>query len=476
MLLTVGLVLAQTATVLVLLVAPPPRPPVYLVSDVAAALRGGPLRSEAGLRLARSVTGSLPPSSPEPPGRAGQNARARLALAAGLGVAPERVEVEQLHPSWGLRAAMVMFRPPPFDRRFGAVAPMIQPPPHHSNPSAVTKPPPASTGSLADARGQLDAGEPVLVGDFLTALQQDKGSWLVVRSTGQAFPNDWQKRMLLWLTVSLAVVAPAGYLFGRRLTAPLAEFARAAERFGKDPAAPLLLLDGPAEIGVAARAFNEMQARLKRYVEDRTAMVGAISHDMRTPLARIRFKLERVPPELKASLANDVAQMEQMISSVLDFIRDSTAPGVRVPMDLLSVLECVVDDAATLGLDAWVSSDWNATVDGDPNALQRLFANLVDNAAKYGAVARISGRRVGDEVRVEIADRGPGLPAEELERVFQPFYRADEARNLDQGGIGLGLAVARSIAREHGGDVRLTSGREGLTAHVHLPISRSDVG
>jgi signal transduction histidine kinase len=166
--------------------------------------------------------------------------------------------------------------------------------------------------------------------------------------------------------------------------------------------------------------------------------------------------------------------MEQMISAVLAFIRDASAASTREPLDLLSLLECTVDDAAMMGADASIDADWSPVVDGDPVALQRLFANLVDNAVKYGGSAAISLHQEGGDVRVDIADKGPGLPEGELERVFEAFYRADRARNLDDGGIGLGLAVARSIAREHGGDVHLTCTGEGLTAHVGLPLRRVD--
>ena len=213
-----------------------------------------------------------------------------------------------------------------------------------------------------------------------------------------------------------------------------------------------------------------MQARIQRYVQDRTAMVGAISHDLRTPLARMRFRLERAPPELKGPILSDVRQMEEMVESVLSFVRDSREPGVRQRVDLLSVLECVVDDAALNG-DVRIIEGRPLEVDGDALALQRLFANLVDNAAKYGARARVSLEdRLGEAV-VEIEDDGPGLSPANIERVFTPFYRANTARNLDVGGVGLGLAVARSIARAHGGEIELRTRPDGLTAVVRLPLA-----
>jgi signal transduction histidine kinase len=238
---------------------------------------------------------------------------------------------------------------------------------------------------------------------------------------------------------------------------------------GRDPVGAPVLLRGPSEIGVAARAFNEMQARLKRYVQDRTAMVGAISHDLRTPLARIRFRMEAASPALRGAVIADVEQMEAMIAAVLAFIRDASAQKTREPLDLLSVLECAVDDATTTGGAATILTDAHPTVEGDAAALQRLFANLIDNAIRYGARAEVSIRQGAGCARVEIADEGPGLPPAELERVFEPFYRAERSRNLDAGGIGLGLAIARSIAREHGGDLDLVNGPRGLIARVQLP-------
>jgi signal transduction histidine kinase len=275
-----------------------------------------------------------------------------------------------------------------------------------------------------------------------------------------------------WLLGGFLLVASAGYLFSRRISAPLKRFAEAAETLGRDPHAPQMTLKGPAEVGAAAHAFNEMQARLKRYINDRTAMVGAISHDLRTPLARIRFKLEAAPPKLKASVLSDIDQMEQMIGGVLAFIRDEGQPRRREKLDLLSLIECVADDATMVGGQVEIVDGAAAvTVDGDPVALQRLFSNLVDNAVKYGGEARINVRQTGAAAVVEIVDAGPGLSPDELGRVFQPFYRTDASRNLDNGGVGLGLPIARSTARAHGGDVELTSKPGGTTAVVTLPAA-----
>lgn len=448
-------------TIAAVVLMPPPRPPLYAMREVAAALEGGALTTRLGRPMLRATSIDLPAEFD----RAGATSPAhRDALAAVLGRPGDDVRLAQRQPSTfealfagpGVRRVIVEHRrrgpgPPPADALvFGS---------------------PGGPG-LGQAPPRLRAfGEHMLMGDFAAAVRRADGAWTVVRSTPEPFPTAWQRRTLILLGASFMVVAPAGFLFARRITAPLKRFSEAAERLGRDPRAPPVALSGPAEIGAAAEAFNDMQARLKRYVEDRTAKVGAISHDLRTPLARIRFKLEGADPGLKDAVLSDVSQMEQMIQGVLTFIRDESAPRRREKLDLLSLVECVADDAALVGGDVEVLDFEPVTVEGDPVALQRLFANLVDNALKYGRRARVAVRREGEVAVVEIADAGDGLPPEDLDRVFQPFYRADSSRNLDSGGIGLGLPIARATARAHGGDVELWPAQEGLVARVTLPLA-----
>jgi signal transduction histidine kinase len=313
----------------------------------------------------------------------------------------------------------------------------------------------------------------VIVGGVEAAYQPQAGPWTVVRSPSEGFPNAWQRRVMLWFLACLLVLTPVGYLFARRLTAPIGRFAAAAERLGRDPRAPAITLRGPAEIGLAAAAFNEMQDRLARYVEDRTAMIAAIAHDLRTPLARVQFKLQRASDEIAADIRTDLSQMDAMIAAVLAFVRDAAPTQERGPLDLLSLLEVVADDAGATGADVSVTPGAALVVDGDAAALQRLFVNLVDNAVKYGGGARIRlFTETGDAV-VEIADDGPGLSEAERERVFEPFYRVETSRSRETGGIGLGLSIARSIARAHGGDVSLTAESAGLTAVVRLPMAKT---
>jgi two-component system, OmpR family, sensor kinase len=464
-LLLASLLVTQAISFGIIFLIPPPRPPVYRVADVAAAIRGGPLKTRFGRPIIRTIARSLP-SELIAPHREHERTLAALARALGAPEARVRLEEQSISPLWRLRRALRGGRPPRSDR--GG--------PMGGSPFELDSDLRGDVGGAGADRPRglrLHVGggpELPIFGDFAAALQQDDGTWTVVRSKPDAFPSEWQMQASGWLLAGFLGVASAGYLFSRRISAPLRRFAEAAETLGRDPHAPQMTLKGPAEVGTAAQAFNEMQARLKRYINDRTAMVGAISHDLRTPLARIRFKLEAAPPMLKEAVLADVEQMDQMIGGVLAFIRDEGAPRRREKLDLLSLIECVADDAAMVGGQVEIVDGRPVTVDGDPVALQRLFSNLVDNAVKYGGEARIDVLREGDQAVVMIADRGPGLSPEELGRVFQPFYRTDSSRNLDNGGVGLGLPIARSTARAHGGDVELTSKPGGVTAIVTLPV------
>lgn len=345
-----------------------------------------------------------------------------------------------------------------------------------TNPPAPSVSPRSSTASAGNPpapvrRGLFDKRPSGYVeGDFIAALQVAPTRWVVVEPQPEGFPNAWQSRIMLWFLIAFALVAPLGWWFARRLTAPLRRFADAAERLGRDPTAPATVGDGPAEIGRAALAFNLMQDRLRRYVEDRTAMIGAISHDLRTPLARMRFRLERAPDAIKPGFETDIEQMDAMIGSVLAFLRDRAEGAARQRVDLRSILEVAVDDAVSGGGDVELEPGEPAEVDIDLLEIQRVFANLVDNALKYGGRAVVRLKLDGGDAVAEVKDFGPGIPANELESVFKPFYRSEAARAGRAGGFGLGLATTRTIVRGHGGDIQLRS-EQGLTAEVRLPLA-----
>jgi signal transduction histidine kinase len=209
-----------------------------------------------------------------------------------------------------------------------------------------------------------------------------------------------------------------------------------------------------------------------RFAEDHLAAVAAIAHDLRTPLARIRFRMERDPEGARATVLADVTQMERMIDALLDFARDGAASGPQQLIELRSLLECVADAAAIRG-EVRLEDGPAIFVEGEPLALTRLFSNIVDNAVKYGSSAALRASSIGEHAVIEVRDEGPGIAPEDLEKVFHPFFRAQAARALDVPGVGLGLSVARSIAQAHGGEVTLEQALgAGLKVVVRLPLGR----
>ncbi len=313
---------------------------------------------------------------------------------------------------------------------------------------------------------------PFVEGDFMAALRRPDGRWSIVQPAAEPFPNAWQRRVALWFLIAFAIVAPVGWMFARRMSKPLVRFAEAAEQLGRDPTAPVLDLDGPAEVGRAAHAFNLMQNRLKSFVSDRTAMIGAISHDLRTPLTRLRFRVEEIDDDrIRDGMVEELEEMEGMISSVLEFIRDASIPGVRERLDLRTIIEDVAEDQLFVGNPVTIEELGQAPVDVDVMATRRLLSNLIENAVKYGDRAHVRLRTERGEALVAVIDEGPGLPEEDLERAFEPFYRSTNASGGEKRGNGLGLAVCRSIARAHGGDVRLLRSEEGFKAELRLPLA-----
>ena len=463
----VTLVAAQLIAIAVVFTLPPPPPEVYRLSEIARALKTGQVvqpRDGRPLVLRRHV-GPIR-------GLVDNRRRAefKAALAREVGIDPARIEMDiDTGPRFFVRAQKrtLAQRFPPRDG--GPDGPGGRGP-GPNGPGALNGPPDGRESSRPP-RLDFPREEPFVVGDFKLAVQQDDGRWTVVEPKPAIRFDTWQQRILLILALSVLCVAPLAWLFARRLSGPISAFASAAERLGRDPRAAPLDLKGSAEVIAAANAFNMMQERLRRYVEDRTAMIGAVAHDLRTPLTRLRFRIEAVPDDVRAKLASDIDQMEAMIAATMAFVRDTTRPAERTKLELASLLESIIDEAAETGGEAAVERGEKIIIDGDPVALRRLLANLVENGLKYGG--SVQGRvRAEDRLAViEIDDNGPGIVASELDRVFEPFFRSEPSRNRETGGIGLGFAVVRSVARAHGGDVTLHNRPEGgLRARVELPF------
>ena len=277
----------------------------------------------------------------------------------------------------------------------------------------------------------------------------------------------WRPHPYWPLGVGLVVVVVLCVVLVRHAVRPLTMLTKAADRLGRDVLAPPVEIRGPKEVMAAASAFNRMQARLRRFIEDRTQMIAAISHDLRTPITRLKLRAEFIEDdEQRLKILADLDEMEAMISSTLAFARDDSAREARVAVDLVGVLFDLCDQFSV----SYDGPDEFEMMLG-ANGVKRAFANLIENACKYGGGGRVMLRVDADNVVVTVDDDGPGIPISELENVFAPFYRVESSRNRETGGTGLGLAVARSAIRGNGGDVTLTNRQTGgLTATVTLPL------
>jgi len=307
---------------------------------------------------------------------------------------------------------------------------------------------------------------------LLVSLRLRDGSWLNFATPVQSPEPFWSLRFVLSMVVMLAAVAIFSALIVRHLTRPLATFARAAQRLGVDVKAPPLSESGPAEVRQAAHAFNVMQGRLGRFLEDRTQMVAAISHDLGTPITRLRLRAEFIEDEeQKAKMLADLEDMERMVKSALSFTRDDASCEPRARVDLRTLLQRVCDDLSDGGHEVTLTAGETAIPYAcRPAALRRALTNLVENAVKYGERARVSLQSDAGTAVIRIDDDGPGIPDDLREEAFKPFGRLEASRSRETGGTGLGLTVARTIIRAHGGEIALTNrGEGGLRVEVTLP-------
>lgn len=324
---------------------------------------------------------------------------------------------------------------------------------------------------LRQGPGFLAPADNALLTVLAGSLQLDDGTWLnFITPFGDLQPF-WTSRFFLIILLTTIIALTASVLAVRRAARPLSELAVAAERLGTDMAAPSLAEKGPREVRLAAQAFNEMQKRLQRFVHDRTQMLAAISHDLRTPITRMKLRAELVEdPEQRTRMSADLDEMEAMIAATLAFARDDPARESPVRLDLAALLQSLCADAAASGADVHYSGPEHIIFIARPTALKRAFANLIDNALKYGGGSWVTATERADEVTVAIEDHGPGIPEAERERVFEPFYRIEGSRSRVTGGVGLGLSMVRAAARAHGGDVTLADRPGGgLRATVILP-------
>ena len=276
---------------------------------------------------------------------------------------------------------------------------------------------------------------------------------------------------LFWMVGTSSILLIVAVLFLRNQIKPILRLADAAENFGKGREAPDFRPRGAREVRRAAQAFMEMKGRIERSIEQRTAMLAGVSHDLRTILTRFKLELAMLGDSPEAEgMRKDVDEMSAMLEAYLSFARGDNGEQAQ-PTDMEQALEELRGDAERQGHAATVTFHGQPMVTVKPAAFKRCLANLVSNAARHADAISITGHRDHMYLTVTVDDDGPGIPANMREEVFKPFLRLDDARNQDEGGTGLGLAIARDIARSHGGDITLgDSPMGGLRASVRIPV------
>ena len=306
---------------------------------------------------------------------------------------------------------------------------------------------------------------------FLVQVELRSGNWLSFDQHLPAGLFEWPRKLFTSLIVLLVIAIFASWFIVRHLTKPLDNLSKAAESLGRDLRQPPLPETGSSEVRKAAAAFNQMQVRIRRFIDDRSNMLGAVSHDLKTPLTRLRLRTELLEDaKIQQKFEQDLSEMEVMIDSALDFMRGIDTEEPLQQTDIEALLESLQSDAQEMGKEIGLSGSSTAPYPCRPLALKRCLSNLINNALKYAGSATIRIEDSKTQLKIAIEDNGPGIPEHQLERVFDAFYRLEKSRNKETGGNGLGLGIARNVARSHGGDLLLSNrANTGFCAELILP-------
>lgn len=320
---------------------------------------------------------------------------------------------------------------------------------------------------LAMMRGELSAIEMNL------SISIAGGQWLNVSTRFERPPIQWPLySMLTFGLTAMALLVAVSWFVMTGLLGPLRRLARASERLGRGEDIDALPERGPQEVRELTAGFNRMQDRLTRFVADRTRVLAALGHDLRSPLTAMRVHSEMVEEdETRESLVATVEEMQSMVEATLTFAKGLSGNEPMRDVDLQSFLEALRGDMVV----PFVLSDGpEVTVRLRPNAIRRALRNVIENAVRYGGSATLGWISADGEIEISVTDRGPGIPTAELERVFDPFFRLEESRSLETGGHGLGLSIARSILRAQGGEISLANHPDGgLIATIRLPVAET---
>ncbi|TXN21136.1 ATP-binding protein [Methylobacterium sp. WL9] len=326
--------------------------------------------------------------------------------------------------------------------------------------------------SETDGRTDRLSGKPQALH---VSVRLDDGRWLNAEAPLALPTPPWMRIGLIQILASIVAILAVVGIAMRAIVGPVAALAHAAEMAGRGETVAPLTERGPRELRTMTAAFNEMQARSRAFVADRTQMLAAISHDLRTPIASLWLRAEMVEDTaLRGAMVRTISDMGRMVDATLAFARDDALDEDSGPLDLAALLRRLADDHTILGRDVTVAGPATFQFQGRASALRRALENLVENAVQYGNRARIVLELGQAGARILVDDDGPGIPPEAVEAMFAPFARLERSRNTETGGTGLGLAIARSAIRAHGGDIRmLNRAGRGLRAEVTLPMSES---
>ncbi len=531
----VVLVLALGINTLLVLKAPEPPPSGYSLQEVATALKAGKVTLHNGKTLKAATSDALPadfrPSQPPPEWMTRMETLIATRLAHELNTPASTISVKLPTPRfhghgyhgrfWGRQgfddggpqtgpqtSAVVGFQDAPQLGTLGGPGDgpagygandegpetaVISPPPDGAPQARIQTPPPGPPGpapSLQRRQAGDRNGPPELMREamrfvsndgraelyfpgFSAAWKQTDGTYRII-TPPQSLIQPWQTRLLLGFGLTALLILPLAWLLSQRLTRPIIAFSDAAAKMSFEHNAPPILAVGSREVRQAADVLNAMQARIRKQMESRTALMGAIAHDLKTPLARMRLRIEDLPDPIRDKLGDDIAHMDGLVKSAMSFTSAHRLADQLRPLDLSALAEAMAEDMAAVCPVEAARIEHNIMVRGDMVALKRILTNLIENACRYAGHCRISVTSQDGTVTVSVADDGPGLPPDLLETVFEPFYRLEESRNRDTGGTGLGLSVARALAEVHGGTLVLVNRYEGkriagLEARLTLP-------
>lgn len=298
------------------------------------------------------------------------------------------------------------------------------------------------------------------------------GTWLNAAVFKPTPPYLWSSQSLLSVGITAIILSLIGVIVARQIARPLRSLAVSAEALGRGETVDLSPPSASNDIRQLYEAFDRMQRRLRRFVDDRTRMLAAIGHDLRTPLTTLRLRAEFIEnPDLQEKILATIDEMQTMTEATLSFAKSEATIEETRTIDIAALLGSLCDDMAELGHDVAFQESERISYRCRPDNLKRAVRNLIENALRYAGSAAVKVQTLPNSIEISIADHGPGIPANECEQVFTPFYRVETSRNRETGGVGLGLSIARAIARHHGGDVVLSPNNPGLRAVVTLPVA-----